>query len=499
MRGRRRPARRHRSPPIRGLLLRLAKTVDHDPPADDLPGDDEGRPQRHRDVGMPHGPGHGLLHHPRRGLPQQLHRRRVGGDEREWDDPQDGEESPVESSQRGEHQYRREHDDHVRLRQPGAEKEEHQRQRDADGEEAGRPARPAARDERGDQQRGRPEQAQQPPVPLQHEHVRPQVRHGGERHGADHGELRVGHPGRRSVPAQCEEGEDIEDERAGGEDGRVPPGAQGRAGADEEEDGEQHRRRRRLDADRQRQHDGGEVAPPGGRQQERCQGEERDDGVDLAPDGADVEQERVEEQCEPGAPDGGGRGAEVLQRRAGEVREPRVRRDHRQLDRDRVQVEVRQERVAQAVDAAEQQRPRRRVADRVAPLEHPVVEHGPQVERQVGTVAGADEVAGRLEDPQVVRGVVRQHGEGELQQDAEDEEATVRCAQPRPAPARPGRGLRSGRGGAPPDHLAGLSSLTGTRGGAAPPRWPGAAPRGSRRPGDASAAGPPRTSRRRQP
>ena len=168
---------------------------------------------------------------------------------------------------------------------------------------------------------------------------------------------------------------------------------------------------------------------------ESRQREQRDDGVDLAPGGADVKQIRVQEQEGPGPTADRRRDAAVSQDRGHQVGEADVGRDHRDLDGEVVDQEVVTDRVEATVDQPQQQRPRRRIPHRVDHAETGVVEHAAQVQGHVRVVAAPDQVAGGHEDAGVV-GVPEHEPQAELQADAQHEHPAVGCRRPSPAPTR---------------------------------------------------------------
>ena len=110
----------------------------------------------------------------------------------------------------------------------------------------------------------------------------------------------------------------------------------------------------------------------------------------------------------------------------------------RQLDDERVRRERRRDERRESPEQPERQRPRRRIPDRGHHVEERVVEHGAEVARDVRVLPVPDEVARGHEDPAVVR-VAEGRRQGELQDDAQQEQAAVRRGEPAPRRRRPVR------------------------------------------------------------
>ena len=143
--------------------------------------------------------------------------------------------------------------------------------------------------------------------------------------------------------------------------------------------------------------------------------------------------------------DAGGDAPRCSKHRADKVGEADRRDDHGELDGEVVDEQLVEERVRAAVDEPERERPGRRIPHRRDRPEQDVMEHLGQVAGDVRVVARADQVAGGHEDARV-GGVPEQRAEGELQGDAQEEDAPVRRDEPRPgAGPRAGGGLEHGR------------------------------------------------------
>ena len=136
----------------------------------------------------------------------------------------------------------------------------------------------------------------------------------------------------------------------------------------------------------------------------------------------------------------------MLKHGADKVGEGHRRDYHGELDGEVVHEQLMEERVGASVDEPERERPGWRIPHRRDRPEQDVMEHLGQVAGDVRVVARADQVAGGHEDARV-GGVPEQCAEGELQGDAQEEDAPVRRDEPRPGGPWPRAGghLEHGR------------------------------------------------------